>query len=227
MSAIKPRLFISYAREDEAIAEAVNAHLQKDYKTFFDKKNILIGDLFPEKIRQHIKKCDGCIAIISPSSVASEWCKLELYFAHLLRKSIIPVKIGTADFGRDNPLEHLQKGINYTIVEDNSRLPGALSLIDEKLKITRRSAWRRIFIMFSWTVLAALLIYALFSSIDSFTYNNARSAMLGDVRRSDRILTDSAMEIPLKKFNNDQWLIAQLHLMEADPVLPGAARINS
>jgi hypothetical protein len=231
MSAIKPRLFISYAREDMAIAEAINSHLHAGFKTFFDKKSILIGDPFPEKIRLNIKKCDGCIAVISPSSVVSEWCKLEIYYAHLLKKTIIPVMIGIADFEMNSPLHHLQKSINYTIIEDISRLPEALSLIDARLRITQKSAWKRVAATFSWFVLAGLLIYFFFSfgiaRINGVKYENDRLLLLTEVKKSDKILRDSAIEGPAKKFRNDQWLIAQLHLLDADPGLSAIVRINS
>jgi uncharacterized protein YjbI with pentapeptide repeats len=231
MSIIKPRIFISYAREDMAIAEAINSHLQTSYKTFFDKKSILIGDPFPEKILLHIKKCDGCITIISPSSVVSEWCKLEIYFAHLLKKTIIPIKIGTADFEKNSPLQYLQKSINYTIIEDISRLPEALSLIDTRLSIIRKSARKRIAKAFFGFILAGLIIYAFFSfginRINGIKYNNDRSELLSEIKKSDKIYRDSAIEGPVKKFRNDQWLISQLHLLELDPGLSAIVRINA
>ncbi|RFM32549.1 toll/interleukin-1 receptor domain-containing protein [Chitinophaga silvisoli] len=80
MFALRPRLFISYAREDEAFARTLNAALnQAGYHTFFDKSTIKIGDVFPEKIIRALKRTDACILIMSPYSVQSEWCKLESF----------------------------------------------------------------------------------------------------------------------------------------------------
>lgn len=78
MLAIKPRVFISFAREDVAFAEVIHAGLiQGNYNTFFDSRSMRVGDVFPEKIVTALKRSDGGILIGSPFSVKSVWCKVE------------------------------------------------------------------------------------------------------------------------------------------------------
>lgn len=197
MFIVRPRLFISYAREDIAYAEALHEHLQAAYTVFFDKKKILIGDPFPEQIRKHIRQCDGCIALISPDSIVSEWCKLEIYFAHLLNKTIIPIKIGETDFETSSPLAYFQKGINYTIVSGLQQLPESFTLIDERLRITRRSALQRSMRVCAAVLLVvvagALVFNAAIHRINGLQYERDRDALLTKLRQSTTIWRDSTL----------------------------------
>lgn len=229
---IKPKLFISYARQDSAIAGSINESLLDDgYKTFFDTKSLLVGEIFPDKIVIHLKKCDGCIAIVSGASIKSEWCKLETYYAHIFKKPIIPIKIKGSCFDSDSPLNYIQKNINYTVIEDESQLPYVIDLIKTRLIVTNKSARLRILKRASIILGIILFVFAIFTlgveKINSIKYNDDRSAFLATIKKSDKILRSPEIDILKTKFSNDQELISQFHLQETDPGLSDIARINS
>lgn len=128
---IKPRIFISYAREDIALADFIYHRLQTDgYDPFMDKEKILAGDLFAKKILSELKQCDSIITFISPDSVKSEWCEFEVYYAHILNKVNIPIRIHNAAYESDSPLNFLQKEINYIELDDTSS-PGKDSVYEQ------------------------------------------------------------------------------------------------
>jgi uncharacterized protein YjbI with pentapeptide repeats len=228
----KPRLFISYARQDVEIAGSINSSLlDEGYTTFFDTKSILVGDVFPDKIANNLKKCDGCLAIISAASIKSEWCKLETYYAHIFKKPIIPVKIKGSGFDADSPLNNIQKNINYTIIEDESQLPQAIELIKNRLLVTKKRARLRIFKNAIISLCIILFVFSIFKfgikKINSIKYKEEKVAFLTDIKQSNKIVRAAEIDILKNKFNNDQELISQLHLQESDPGLSGIARINS
>src|SRR5688572_12810888 len=105
MFAIKPRLFISYAREDIEFARILNKALSTSgFQVFFDESSILIGDIFPDRIINELKKADGCIVLITDSWAKSEWCKLEAYYSHFFKKMFIPIRLGNGDYDQESPL---------------------------------------------------------------------------------------------------------------------------
>lgn len=229
---IRPLLFISYSREDVEIAQAVNdSLLRENYLTFFDKKSILLGETFPEKITASLKKCDGCIAIISNNSIKSEWCKLELYYAHLLKKPIIPIRVGKSEFDVASPLNNLQKKINYTVLDDISHIPATISLVKDRLVTTRHYARNRLIksIVFIASVVIAVLIGFLFTinHLNGLKQERDKEALIEQVKKSNKIFRAPELDVYSKSFTNDQDLFAKLHSQELDPGLSSVARINS
>lgn len=66
----KTRVFISYAREDEAAAQLLSAELNSSgIQTWFDKDDLEPGVLWEDAIREAIRKCDYFLALISNRSL--------------------------------------------------------------------------------------------------------------------------------------------------------------
>jgi uncharacterized protein YjbI with pentapeptide repeats len=232
MLAFKPRLFISYAREDEAFAGSLNAALnQAGYHTFFDKSTIKIGDVFPEKIIHALKHTDACILIISPFSVQSEWCKLEAYYAHFFRKPLIPIKLGDSDYDAESPLRSIQKNIQYATLESYDDPAKILAIISEKLELAKSNARSRILryclLLCSLVLFIAAVLWLGVRKINQLAYDNQKKELLSAIKTSDRLYKTAELLILRNRFNNDADLIARLHLQEADPGLTDKARLNS
>ncbi len=95
--------FISYAHEDQEFALALVDHLQaQDLEIRYDQVVLHIGDSLIRAISQEITEGDFLIAIVSPDSVASEWCQTELSLAKTQginerRVKVLPVRFRGAD----------------------------------------------------------------------------------------------------------------------------------
>jgi hypothetical protein len=107
--ATKPKLFISYRRDDSSyaagvIADRLASHFGKD-RVIFDVDSIRLGHDFAEQIDREIKSCDLLIAIIGKAWLAcgedgrrrlddpNDWVRLEIESALGLHVPVIPVLI--------------------------------------------------------------------------------------------------------------------------------------
>jgi uncharacterized protein YjbI with pentapeptide repeats len=229
---ITPRLFISYAREDIEFARSLNKALANaGFQVFFDESSILIGDIFPDRIINELKKADGCIVLVTDYWVKSEWCKLEAYYTHFFRKMFIPIKIGTGDYDLESPLRSIQKNVQYVTVTDTTNTTSIINLIRSKLKVVKRNAQYRIIKRAGLLLSICSLIVFIFTfgvnRINRLVYNNDKSVFLESVRKSTKIYNNQEIELMKDRFKNDKELIAQVHLQETDPSFSDIARINS
>ena len=85
------RLFISYARVDKyyctQIVEILDVH-----DVWYDRR-IHAGQQWWDEIQRRLEWCDGFIYLLSPDSVASEYCQKEFALALSMGKHIFPVLI--------------------------------------------------------------------------------------------------------------------------------------
>jgi WD40 repeat protein len=85
-------VFVSYAREDQAIVRDVVSALEARKKSsFVDWAGIEPSDHWRDSIREAIEESDAVVCILSPDFLASEICATEREYAELLNKRIIPV----------------------------------------------------------------------------------------------------------------------------------------
>jgi WD40 repeat protein len=85
-------LFISYSRKDSPFVRELDARLQElKRKTWVDWDSVRPGSEFPPKIRAGIEGAANFIFVISPDSVSSGWCQLELAHAVENHKRLISI----------------------------------------------------------------------------------------------------------------------------------------
>ena len=86
-------VFISYSRDDsQADAKQLRAALvSTGFEPTLDQINIPGGDAWKNTLTQLISHADAVVFVLSPKSIASEWCKWEVDEAVRLGKRIIPV----------------------------------------------------------------------------------------------------------------------------------------
>ena len=95
--------FISYAHEDQEFMLALVEQLQRqELEIRYDQVVLNIGDSLIQKLSQEIAAGDFLIAIVSPDSVASNWCQRELALAETQgineqRVKVLPVKFRGAE----------------------------------------------------------------------------------------------------------------------------------
>jgi hypothetical protein len=92
-------IFISYAREDDEMAENLRSDLQrKGFKVWKDTHDLLPGEKWEEKIRQELKECEFVIPCLSSVSVSkSGFFKEEIKIAKELQIYMIPVRFDDFD----------------------------------------------------------------------------------------------------------------------------------
>ncbi len=85
------RLFVSYARVDKPyciqIVDTLSAH-----DVWFDER-LYVGQQWWKEILRRLDWCDGFVYLLSPESLASEYCRREYELALSLNKNIFPVRI--------------------------------------------------------------------------------------------------------------------------------------
>jgi hypothetical protein len=87
-----PAVFISYSRKDMAFARPLVAALTlQGAQVWFDQNDIYGGENWRQSIESGIKACGALVFIMSPNSLASEYCRKEVDFAQNLGRRIIPV----------------------------------------------------------------------------------------------------------------------------------------
>lgn len=85
-------VFISYSRRERVFADSLASELEKDGRTvWIDRARIELTSEWWEEIKRGIEASDNFILIMSPDSMASPVCHLEIEYARQLTKRIIPV----------------------------------------------------------------------------------------------------------------------------------------
>lgn len=153
------KIFISYAREQQTIAERCATRLRAEYhKVFFDKDNLASGERYDTPIRQQIAGCDLFIFLISPQSVESgSYALAEMGIARgkweRADGHILPVQVvNTVD---DEIPEYLK---SVTILRPNGELTAevltAVDRIQQSHRIKRSYLLKRVL----WTSGIAALV---------------------------------------------------------------------
>src|SRR5262245_5855070 len=85
-------LFLSYSRDDAdlvwRLSEAIKA---RGWSTWVDRANIPSASEWMAEIRRGIESADGFVFVLTPSSLASRMCRVELSIAVDLSKRLLPL----------------------------------------------------------------------------------------------------------------------------------------
>jgi WD40 repeat protein len=85
-------VFVSYSRRDgEFVRRLVAALGERGKEAWVDVEGIRDAEVFPERLRAAIEESDGFVFVISPDSVASEYCEVEVAHALELHKRVVPL----------------------------------------------------------------------------------------------------------------------------------------
>jgi hypothetical protein len=94
---VKRSVFISYSHADKTFARRIAADLQRvGCRVWIDEGELNVGDRLMPKIRAAIEDMDFVVAVLSNTSVESEWVKVELDLAmnrELKQKEVIVLPI--------------------------------------------------------------------------------------------------------------------------------------
>ena len=86
-------LFLSYARDDAEVVRALRAAIEaRGWTAWMDQVSIPSASEWMAEIRRGIESADGFVFVLTPSSVASRMCRVELSIAVDLSKRLLPLR---------------------------------------------------------------------------------------------------------------------------------------
>jgi WD40 repeat protein len=89
---MKARIFVSYSRKDSIPArKLINAFKEMKYDVWVDWEDIPPAARWMDKIKEGIERSDAFIFLISPASIKSEVCNVEIEHAAKYNKRIVPI----------------------------------------------------------------------------------------------------------------------------------------
>ena len=99
------RVFMSFVHEDKPIAEAVQnliareLKLEKQVFLSADQSQVLAGDIWLDKIRAALEKCEVLVLMLSQRSLGRAWVNFEAGGVWLSKRPVIPVCFGNVSKG--------------------------------------------------------------------------------------------------------------------------------
>ena len=106
-------VFISYSREDSAVAEELCAVLDKAGVNYWIDRNIHGSSNFLSEITQCIKSCKVLVFIASATSASSVFTQKEVLYAIKHKKCIIPYRIGEFHFDNNDELDFVFANVQW------------------------------------------------------------------------------------------------------------------
>lgn len=125
------RLFISYARRDKPLVLPLASQLGAKYDCWIDWEDIPDGAEWEKEISKGIAQSDVFLFLMTPNSVASEWCNKELQIASNWGKRIIPIVFGEPPTNTPEICRRLQ----YCFPEQQSSLHTILERRREEARL--------------------------------------------------------------------------------------------
>ena len=224
----KPAIFISYAREDAELAVSLLERLEKaGFDVYLDKEKTLAGEQFLAVIVHSLRRCDAVLALLSARSAESEWCQAELYYAHALRRTIVPVRLDESQaLDIPAPLALLQREIQYMPLAGGSQ--AVLTAVEQRFSVVRRrSHWqwaRRVLLMVS---VISLLAWGLHSGFSMVLRAFEHARLISRIEHSQEVLRSDVLDSTVRKFEGDEALRSRLLAAGEDRERPIHARLNA
>jgi TIR domain/Pentapeptide repeats (8 copies) len=139
-------LFISYAHQDEILAQQLHAHLRKnDVPCWFAPHDLQPGNYFREGIDQALHAQDKVLLLLSEHSVKSGWVRYEVELTlarenRQQREILFPVRLDDAIFqcaaGWAISLQETRHIGNFTSWQDDGAYQQAFTTLLRHLKVT-------------------------------------------------------------------------------------------
>src|ERR1039458_2164229 len=117
----KPLAFLSHSSEDKILAQELTLELRaRGVEVWIDDEQIGFGDSIPGKISDGLQHADVILLLVSPSFLASSWCRAE--YEPLMaqeiqsgRTTVIPLRLNRCE------MPALLQGKRYLDVEKSQR----------------------------------------------------------------------------------------------------------
>src|SRR5204862_652828 len=132
------------SREDAAPAKAVrDAVAARGFRVFFDETSMRAGEDFVHRLTDEIARADAVVALLTPASVASEWCVAEWYWAHARGIPVVPIRFGPIEGMLPGPIRLLEDRIHFLQPADVDEYDRVAADLARQLDEVRRARIRR------------------------------------------------------------------------------------
>ena len=127
------KLFVSYSRRDSITARRlIEAFRSMDQDVWVDWESIPPAVDWLEQIFRGIEESDAFIFLISPDSIDSEVCKVEINRAAQNNKRIIPIVL--RDVHPSETLESIRK-LNWTYLRETDNFEEGLAKVKTAIEL--------------------------------------------------------------------------------------------
>lgn len=226
----RPRIFISYAREDADVASWLLEVLEKrSFAVYMDTRGTLAGEQFLAVIVDHLRKSDAILALVSEHSAVSEWCQAELYYAHALSRAIIPIRLNSAHaIEVPAPLDLLQQQTQYVVIDSAGDRDAVAQSVHRRFQAVKRRAhfrWLRRCAIIALTL--GLFGWGFQSGFANLLRESDRRFLVSRLSHTQAILDDASLRQEAAKFSGDETLRARLLAIAEDTEQPVHTRLNA
>jgi len=226
MSLVKPKLFVSYSRENSDAAKRIHQALRDGgYGVFMDEAELLVGEHFPRRLQEELVKCDALVFLHTVESAGSEWCKAELYAAHALGLQVLRLRQAGAP-PLSEPLEQMLRDLHF-LEWDGVHPPPLREHLQRAHGHANRRFWKRA----TGAAVAAGLLVALgvlfFSRWDTWQLEQRRDAAVTSIEESTRYWNLQQLGQALDRLQGDPAMLARTRGLVDDPEANNTARFNA
>jgi hypothetical protein len=106
------RVFISYARQDAALARAVEDALRARGVETWSDRELTVGSRWALEIQDALNEASAVLVLVTPASLQSNWVSQEWSAAIATSKRVIPAIAGGATFSELPPLLVAHQGVD-------------------------------------------------------------------------------------------------------------------
>lgn len=162
-------------------------------------------------------------------SSSSAWCQAELYYAHALRRMIVPIRVESGQaITMPAPLDLLQRETQYVLLENEEDRPAVVRAVQNRFRVVRRRArlrWAaRVAVLFAGV---GLLAWGMHSGFANLLHARERKAFVTRIERAQAVLHRDVLDPRIAQFKDDESLRSRLLLMAEDRERPMHTRLNA
>ena len=99
------KVFISHSSHDEALTAIIVSYLeQSGFEVWYDKREIMPGDNWADKIAQGLRESDAMVVLLTEDALRSESIRRDIDYAlsqKPFRRRVVPVFVGDSKNRRD------------------------------------------------------------------------------------------------------------------------------
>lgn len=233
VSALRPKIFISYSRRDMSFAYALVRELRdRGFQVFQDASDIDLGDNFVATLVKEINSATAIIAIVSRDYSLSRWAQAELYHGIASNKQVIPLLISnTLISDLDEPLARLLRDTQYLAIDIKLDVTDVLQKLGDlltKARVQHRhnllTRLAPILLLASIVIIGSLWVINHFDELDNA---KKRESAVKQISSADKVLQHEKIAAISTLVTGDLKATGEIVLMSQNPALSDVARFNA